>query len=55
VVHRVDDLVAQLLRFARRRHEPDLKSGRLILRTAARPDRAYTRSWTFWHGLTLEP
>jgi hypothetical protein len=33
----------------------EAKKGRLILSTDARPDRAYTRSWTFWHGLTLEP
>lgn len=29
--------------------------GRIILRTAAREGHGYTRAWTFWHGLTLEP
>jgi hypothetical protein len=29
--------------------------GRLILRTDARDGRGYTRAWTFWHRLQLEP
>jgi hypothetical protein len=29
--------------------------GRVILRTDSRDGHGYTRAWTFWHGLRLEP
>lgn len=34
---------------------PRLVSGRLILRTEARPGQSLVRAWTFWHGLRIDP